>query len=209
MEVAARRESPVSPRLLVAMAACALCHAAFAQQQTDLVVTSADTGTLAMRNESLPRIEVTRSTLPRLEGLDSTTSGPRLDLTVLPPRRSFGLALGMSGFQPPPQQLIGSQPAPSMNFDVGVTYRHTTENNYQVDFTAWRRMPSQPDAMTLVQQRMQPTYLARVELNLGSGGSGKGFVAERGFLGVQLENGARISLKRKDGGAMVYYRKKF
>ena len=205
MEVAAYRESGVSCRLLLAAAACAFCHAAVAQQG-ELGVASADTAALAMRSASLPRIEVTSSTLPRLEGLDSTTSGPRPDLTVLPPRRSLGLALGMSGFQPP-QPLVG-QPVPSVNFDVGLTYRHVTEGNYQVDFTAWRRVPTQPDAMTLVQQHMQPTYVARVELNLRPGRS-SGFLADRGFLGVQLDNGARLSLKRKNGGAMLYYRKQF
>jgi hypothetical protein len=205
MKLATHRESGATYRLLMVAATCAACHAAFAQQ-ADPVMASVDTAALAARTESMPRLEVTRSTLPRLEGLDSSTSGPRLDLTLLPPRRSVGLALGMSGFQP--QQPLAGQLPPSMNFDVGLTYRHTTENNYQLDFTAWRRVPQQPDAMTLVQQRMQPTYLARVELNL-SGGSRSGLVADRGFLGVQLENGARISLKRKDGGAMVYYRKKF
>ncbi|MBC5766604.1 hypothetical protein [Ramlibacter albus] len=205
MKATKNREIGVKYRLLALAAACAACQTALAQQ-ADPVMASVETAALAARSESLPRIEVTRSAFPRLEGLDSGTSGPRLDLTVIPPRRSFGLALGMSGFQP--QMPLAGQPTPSLNFDVGLTWRHTTDSNYQVDFTAWRRVPSQPDAMTLVQQRQMPTYMARVELNL-SGGNRSGLVADKGFLGVQLENGARISLKRKDGGAMVYYRKKF
>jgi hypothetical protein len=32
---------------------------------------------------------------------------------------------------------------------------------------------------------------------------------DRGFIGMQLEGGARITIKRKDGRPMVYYRSAF
>jgi hypothetical protein len=159
------------------------------------------------RSDLPPRVQVTQTQLPRLDGLDSNTSGPRLDMTVLPRRLTgFGLALGMSGFQPP-QAALGPSTSPSTNFDVGVHWRHTTDSNYQVDVAAWRRMTPQPDAYTLIQQRQAPTYMARVELNLS--GKGSGLMAERGFIGMQLEGGARVTLGRKNGGTMLYYRTKF
>lgn len=205
MNRATTRETGKAGRLVLAAAACVACHAAWAQQ-AELTMASMDTAALVPLSEALPRVEVTRSALPRLESPDGPMGGQRLDLTVLPPRRSLGLALGVNNFQPQ-QPLPGQQPQQT-NLDVGLTWRHTTDSNYQVDFTAWRRMSPQPDAWSLVQQRQTPTYVARVEFNLGAG-SRSGLVADKGFLGVQLENGARIALKRKDGGAMVYYRKKF
>ena len=55
------------------------------------------------------------------------------------------------------------------------------------------------DAVDLVQAR-QPTYGARVEMQLGSLPQ-RGFVADRGFLGLQLEGGARITVRRSGGTA--------
>jgi hypothetical protein len=212
MNKAAVRECGVSFRLAaVTVVACAAAQGAWAQAvevaAADLALTAGATAALRGDQPPQPRLEVTKMTLPRLEGLDSATSGPRLDMTLLPPRKSFGLAVGMSGFQPAPAAL-GPNNAPATNFDVGMHWRHGGEGNYQVDVTAWRRMTQQVDAYTMIQQRQEPTYMARVELNL-SGKQSSGLVADRGFLGLQLESGARITLRRKNGGAMLYYRAKF
>jgi hypothetical protein len=193
--------------VLAVLAACAACQCAVAEP-ADAPVVSMETASMGARGENLPRIEVSRSTLPRLEGLDGGTSGPRLDFTVLSPQRSsVGLAFGMSGFAAP--QPPAGQPANLMNLDVGLRWRHTTDSNYQVDVAAWRRMSPQPDAYMLVQSRQPTAYLARVELNLGGTTTRSGLVAGRSFIGLQLESGARISLKRKDGGTMLYYRTRF
>jgi len=40
-------------------------------------------------------------------------------------------------------------------------------------------------------------------------GRSKGFVANRGFVGFQLESGARVTIRRKSGGPMLYYRNAF
>ena len=36
-----------------------------------------------------------------------------------------------------------------------------------------------------------------------------GLVADRGFVGLQLESGARITVRRSGGKPMIYYRTKF
>ena len=36
-----------------------------------------------------------------------------------------------------------------------------------------------------------------------------GFVAQRGFIGFQLESGSRITVRRSDGKPMLYYRSNF
>jgi hypothetical protein len=91
--------------------------------------------------------------------------------------------------------------------DLGLTWRHTLHRQQQIDVTAWRRMPTEQDAYTLVQMR-EPVYGARVEMKLSSARKA-GFNVERGFIGMQLESGAKISVKRKDGRPMVYYRTAF
>ncbi|MGE4240393.1 hypothetical protein [Ramlibacter sp.] len=198
-------------RSLAAAAACAVCPMVFAQSDAatfDAPLASLSAAAAAGAAAETPnaRIELSTSSLPRLEGVDNAAQGPRMNLSVLQPKRSgMGLALGMGGFSP--ASGVGGQPvANTMNFDVGVMYRHTTDGNNHVDVTAWRRMTPQLDAITLVQAR-QPAYAARVEFNMASVRK-SGLVFDRG-IGVQLESGARISLKKKDGGAMVYYRAKF
>lgn len=155
-----------------------------------------------------PRLEVSTATLPRFESIDGALRSSRVDLTLLPRGRSgVGFAFGVSS-------LSGANPAlapwaagmPSMDF--GVHWRVTLDSNYRFDVTAYRRVPN-ADAISLIESR-EPEYGARVELGLGSlRGRSKGFMADRGFLGFQLEGGARISVKRKSGGPMFYYRNTF
>jgi hypothetical protein len=68
-------------------------------------------------------------------------------------------------------------------------------------------MTAADDDYSLAQMR-EPVYGARVEMNLAAARK-SGFALDRGFLGFQLESGARISVKRKDGRPMIYYRSAF
>ena len=113
---------------------------------------------------------------------------PRLALTLGTPILVPGLAAG-------PQQL-----------DLGVQWRQPVLHDRHVDITAWRRMTSEPDALTLIRQR-DPVYGARVEVNLQ--GRKRGLVADRRFIGLQLDSCARITLRRKDGNPVLYYRSQF
>ena len=42
-----------------------------------------------------------------------------------------------------------------------------------------------------------------------SAGRKSGLAADLGFVGLQMEGGARISIKRKNGAPKVYYRSNF
>jgi hypothetical protein len=42
-----------------------------------------------------------------------------------------------------------------------------------------------------------------------SSAASKGLVADKGFLGFQMENGARLTVKRSRGKPMLYYRNTF
>jgi hypothetical protein len=190
-------------RLALVVSALVAGHGAGAQEAS-LAASAADAAPLP------PRLEVASTSLPRFDGVDSIGSTQRVDLTLLPPRRSaVGLAVGMSGFAAPATVTgAGLTAATPPSVDVGLHWRHTFDSNYRIDVTAWRRMAMQPqDAWSLIHLR-EPTYGARVELNL-TPQQRKGFVAERGFVGMQLDNGGRISIRRKNGGPMIYYRTKF
>jgi hypothetical protein len=75
-----------------------------------------------------------------------------------------------------------------------------------VDITAWRRVTPMPDALALVQQQ-DPVYGARVEMKLKST-SAKTFFADK-FIGLQLDSGARIGIKKSNGNPTIYYRNQF
>lgn len=188
-------------RACAAAALCIACPAAWSQD-------GGASPSQVLAGEAPVRLEVQTSSLPRLDAQDSGFQAPRVDIALFPSRPSgIGAVVGMSGFTA--QQGLhpaGLQPIrPSV--DLGVRFSHTLQSQQQVDVTAWRRMNADTDAYTLVQMR-QPVYGARVEMNL-SPKKKSGLATGLGFIGLQLESGARISLKRKDGRPMIYYRTSF
>ena len=90
--------------------------------------------------------------------------------------------------------------------DVGLQWRHPLSNQQTVDITAWRRLAPPPDALSLVQQQ-DTVYGARVEMKLTSP-TLKRFLADK-FIGLQLDSGARIGLRRSNGNPTIYYRNQF
>ena len=165
---------------------------------------------LAQANaEPAMRVQVQTSTLPRMDAQDSGFQAPRVDVALFPARPSaygLGAVVGMSGFAPRQgQQQIGLQPQRA-SFDLGLRWSQRLQSQ-QVDITAWRRMNTDDDAYSLVQSR-QPVYGARLEMSLAAAAKGP-LAFDRGFIGLQLESGARISMKRKDGRPMIYYRTSF
>jgi hypothetical protein len=157
-----------------------------------------------------PQLEISAASLPRFDNADNAARTSRLDMTTWTAsnRSALGLSLGMSTPEASQAQLASPNRAdfaPSM--DVGVKWRYMVDGNARLDVTAYRRViPA--DALTMVTTR-DATYGARVEMALGRSVPKSGFVAERGFIGMQLENGARVVLRRYSGGPMVYYRSKF
>jgi hypothetical protein len=150
------------------------------------------------------RVQVQTSALPRLDAQDTGFHAPRVDLSLFPTTSSnLGAVVGVSGYSNRPV-LLGLQAAhPSVDF--GVRWSQRLQGSH-IDITAWRRMSTDEDAYTLAQMR-EPMYGARVELNLSP--SKSPLKLDGGFIGMQLESGARISIKRKDGGPMLYYRTSF
>ena len=64
------------------------------------------------------------------------------------------------------------------------------------------------DALALIQQQQQESnvYGARVEMKLAP--ASKRLFADR-FIGLQLDSGARIGLKKSNGNPTIYYRNQF
>jgi len=112
----------------------------------------------------------------------ATTSGPRLSLVTNAP------------FAPG----VGGQ-------EIGLQWSQPFGARQSIDITAWRR--SEPvDAMSLIRQR-DPVLGARLEIRLSP--ARRGLITDYRFLGIQLDNGARIGLRRKDGNPAITYRQTF
>ncbi len=153
------------------------------------------------------QLEVSASSLPRFDNIDGSTRASRIDMSWLPPRRSaLGLLLGMTDRTGSALSTGGPYPGATPGVDLGFHWRYTLDSQHRIDITAWHRMGA-TDAIDLVQTH-QPAYGARVEMRLGSLPR-SGFVADRGFLGVQLHGGARITVRRSAGRPMLYYRTGF
>ena len=184
-----------------------LCMASFsaAALEDPLPMVAAPPASGSPEPRAAAQMEIAATSLARFDDFDGMARSSRLDMVWLPPRRSaLGLALGITTMAGP--SLSPMERAPGPGLDLGFHWRYTLDRQYRIDVTAWRRMtPS--DALDLVQAR-NPSYGARVEMRLGSMPK-SGFVADRGFLGLQLESGARITVRRKAGRPMFYYRTRF
>jgi hypothetical protein len=162
--------------------------AAFAAVLVHLPCWSQDTAFLGL--------DVAPSTADQVQALQSQASPvmPRVSLTLGTPIVAPGGLASAAG-------AAGGQA-----LDLGVQWRQPVLTGRHVDITAWRRMTPEGDALTMIQQR-DPVYGARVEINLQ--GRKRGLVADRRFIGLQLDSGARITLRRKDGNPVLYYRSQF
>jgi hypothetical protein len=200
-----RWEVPLGRCTAAILAACVVGPAAVHAQEA--MRAPAEALAAEARAEQPLRLQVQTSSLPRMEAQDTGFQAPRVDVSLFPGRsHGVGAVLGMTGFSSQQQPLLGLQPMrPSVDF--GLRFSHKLQSQHQIDVTAWRRMNAEDDAYTLAQMR-QPVYGARVEMNLSSARKSP-FALDRGFIGFQLESGARISVKRKDGRPMVYYRTQF
>lgn len=158
------------------------------------------------RVEAPVRLELNAPPLPSFEGAEAGQH-PRIDFSLLTSGSTgVGPMLGLNNFNTVARSQPGFAPSRS-TLDLGLHVRHTTESNRQIDLTAWRRLATEQDAYTLIQLR-QPSYGARVEMKL-SPAKATPLLFDRGFVGMQLQGGARVSIKRSNGKPMVYYRRNF
>ena len=167
----------------------------------------------ARMDQQPARLQVQASRLPRLEANDNSFQAPRVDVSLFPPGSASGLGIGAVVGMSTPRvgvQSYGLNP-PQASVDLGVRWIQRLNSQRQIDVTAWRRMMMEQDAYSLIQRQQQPVYAARVEMNLAKHSGKAGLSADLGsrFIGMQLESGGRISIKRKNGGAMLYYRTAF
>ena len=154
------------------------------------------------------QIEISRSKLPRFDNFNGgQRTVQRIDMALLSPgRSSFGVTMGLSSLSPSRYALGGGAANGLPGVNLGLQLRYVMDNSRRVDVIAWRDLGRPNDALSMVQSR-DAGYGARVEMQLS--GSRSSFVADRGFIGVQLDGGARITLRRSAGKPMVYFRNKF
>jgi hypothetical protein len=154
-----------------------------------------------------PSVEVNTSSLPRFDGADGATRSNRVDVTVLPAHAlGMGFAVGVSSHSGFPRGFAPSAVA-APTVDFGLRWHYTLDSSYRFNITAYRRVLN-TDALSLV-ENSDPSYGARVEMGMGVQNLRKGFVADRGFVGLQLEGGGKVTVRGKHGGPMFYYRNQF
>ena len=203
--ITARLNAPKAPgpcALLIALLCTFAANAWALDEEAAVTVAFAETGAPV---RDLPQFEISTSSTPRFD-TDGQQRTPRIDMTLLSRNRpSLGLSFGLSNFDGSP--FAGGSPLapPGPSADIGLHWRSSASGNYGVEVSAWRHLAT-PDALEMVLQR-QATYGARFEMRLPS--PHHGFVADRGFLGMQLESGARITVRRKEHVPMLYYRNQF
>lgn len=155
-----------------------------------------------------PVIEINASNLPRFDNTNgSNRTQHRLDMALLSPGRSaFGVTMGVTGLSLSRYGIGGASANRLPGANLGLQWRYVLQDKRRIDIAAWREVGRANDALALVQSR-DAGYGARVEMQLA--GSRTHFVAGRGFVGLQLDGGARITLRRSAGKPMVYYRTRF
>ena len=93
--------------------------------------------------------------------------------------------------------------------EVGLKWRMPFGASNRVDISAWRRDPQPADALSLIRQR-EPVYGARLEFRLPSTNNRLlSDLRQMGFIGLQLDNGARVGIRRSNGNPTLYYRMQF
>lgn len=154
-----------------------------------------------------PRMEMSTSTLPHFDSVDGATRSSRVDMTLLPtPQSTLGPSIAMTSVDGRGLSANRAFAGSPTSVDLGLHWRYTSDGKHRVDITAWRRL-NPVDAANLVQSA-DSNYGARVEMHLDAAHK-SGFVADHGFLGFQLEGGARITLRKSGGKPMLYYRTSF
>ncbi|SDL93826.1 hypothetical protein SAMN05428957_101200 [Oryzisolibacter propanilivorax] len=119
---------------------------------------------------------------------------------------SLGVTLGVLSASDPGNRQ-GS--AAALAYDLGLRWRSRLEQRVHLDVQAWARTP-QPafDAITMIWSREPASVGTRLEVQWKASRT-RGVVPEFGAIGVQLQGDAKLLLRARHGGPMVYYRTKF
>ncbi|WP_157948330.1 hypothetical protein [Pulveribacter suum] len=118
----------------------------------------------------------------------------------------MGLTLGLLSARP-----FASAASSPLAYDLGVRLRSRLEQRVHLDVHAWARTPQQfaaHDAQGMIWSREPASVGTRVEVQWKASRTG-GVVPEFGAIGVQLQGDAKLLLRARRGGPMVYYRAKF
>lgn len=148
------------------------------------------------------------NTVPVLDGPAGVSSLSRVDMVRW--ARMQRSALGLSvGLEMPVGPAIDSRYTPALS--VGFRWRTSLgDSDRQLDVTSWRRLSASPavlDPLTGTSQSVDPAqYVTRIELQFAKP---KSMAAELGAIGMQLDGDAKLSLRVKHGGPMLYYRRTF
>lgn len=121
---------------------------------------------------------------------------PRVDLALLaptasPPRDPLRLVQESQGLRAPGQ------------LNLALRLRQQSVGGHAVDASIWHSLTTDPRRAQ--DPDREPLYGAQVEMELRSDRK----AALRDLLGMKLDNGGKISLRRRNGHFAIYYRMQF
>lgn len=131
-----------------------------------------------------------------LAGGGDAATLPRVDLALLAPapsssRDPLRLVQANQGMRAPGQ------------LNLALRWRQQSLGGHAVDASIWHSLTADPGLTDPADT--EPLYGAQVEMELRSDRK----AALRDLLGMKLDNGARISLRRRNGQMAIYYRVQF
>lgn len=187
------------------LAASCLPAAAWAQAEGAADAMAAVAALPASALHGGPLVETTTDA-PRLDF--SEPAGPRLETTRWRPAGhvAYGLALGITAA---PSALNPS--ATVLRPSVGLRFRSQMSDNRRLDVATWQDLVPQREANFAYAQLGEPERFTttRVEMQFKPPkGSGLG-LDMGGAVGFQMSANAKLQLRIRKGGPMVYYRSKF
>ena len=157
---------------------------------------------LTLRSEDAPLFTHTASNWPTEQARYSEVTG------WLSPERPSSLGLTLGLLTAP--DASGTHAAP-VAYDLGLRWRSRLQQRLHLDVQAWARSPQRPgtpDALGMIWAREPASVGTRLEVQWKASRTG-GLIPEFGAIGVQLQGDARLLLRARHGGPMVYYRAKF
>lgn len=205
---------------------CMLCSCAAFPARGDESLAESATAALwqAQAEASTAAFTLNSATYPALDGNDlphasSSNSIQYMDITswLTPLQASrLGLSVGVvsraDGAVPGAAFSTTYPPGTPLAYALGVRWRSQLQPRVQLDLQAWARTSPHTglhDAMGMIWGRDQGrSFATRLEVQWSASRT-RGLVPELGAIGVQLQGDARLVLRARRGGPMVYYRAKF
>jgi hypothetical protein len=204
------RRRPAAPGPVLALAALLTGSACAVRAQDSLP--AAPSGDLREQAVAAalpqPSLSAVSESVPWIDGTGGASGVRRID--VVRWMRIRDMNVGMSlGLSQPTGAALDQRPAPTLS--LGLRWRTPLDEGLRLDIAGWRWLnptprPADQLAAGAGDDASPPAYTTRIELQFVQP---KGLSTELGAIGMQLDGDAKVTLRVRHGGPMLYYRRSF